>query len=380
MYNVVPGARRAGGFATSLAILAFAFAAASPAEAAELRASAWIPYWAQDEASRTVSEERELFDAASPFWYSTDSQGRIQGAPGAGSGEVRRRIEQAGLDSVPTVTAPIGPTEAVDLLGSRESRTRHIRRIVELAKGFDGIDLNYEHPALTTRRRKAQQVRDAFNEFFPHVCRALQRNDRQCVVTVMPRTESKRTVWRGKLTPWVYDYRVIGQVADRVRVMAYDQHAGTHGPGPIAGAPWTRRIAEYSAQTIPPANVELGIPLYGRMWADDSELTSASRKAPSRPSSSFAKLAGETEIASLTWREATSFRRSCGAEARWSETQLAPWFRCEGRTVWYSNARSTRARAQIAAHNSLGGIALWAPYGEDPATWRNLRRSGLLGN
>ena len=357
-----------------------ALTAAAPASGARLHASAWLPYWAQDEASRTVSAERDLFEAASPFWYSTDARGRITGAPGAGSEEVRQRIKRAGLDSVPTIGAPITPSQAIDLLGHRDSRTRHVRRIVDLARGFDGIDLNYEHPALTTKRRRAHRVRDALNEFFSHVCRALQRHNRHCVVTVMPRTESKRTIWRGKLTPWVYDYRAIGKVADRVRVMAYDQHAGSYGPGPIAGAPWTEHVAAYAARTMPPNNVELGIPLYGRMWADQAELTAASRTAPPEPVPTSQKLAGETEISSLTWREATSFRRSCGAEAEWSQSQLAPWFRCNGRTVWYSNARSTRARAAIAARNSLGGVAFWAPYGEDPDTWRNLRRSGLFEN
>ena len=364
--------------ATSVAFITLT--AAAPATGAGLDASAWLPYWAQDEASQTVSDERDLFSAASPFWYSTDARGRITGAPGAGSDEVRQRIDQAGLDSIPTITAPISPAEAIDLFGHQQSRARHVRRVVDLAKGFDGIDLNYEHPALTTKRTKAHRVRDALNKFFPHVCRALQRNDRRCVVTVMPRTEPKRTIWRGKLTPWVYDYRTIGQVADRVRVMAYDQHAGTYGPGPIAGAPWTERVAEFAAQTIPPENVELGIPLYGRMWADDAELTAASREAPAGPAPTSRKLAGETEISSLTWREATSLRRSCDAEARWSESQLAPWFRCDGRTIWYSNARSTRARATIAARSSLGGVAFWAPYGEDPDTWKNLRRSGLFEN
>lgn len=326
-----------------------------------------------------MSAERDLFKAASPFWYSTDAEGRITGAPGAGSAEVRERINQAGLDSIPTITAPITPSETIDLLGHHDSRARHVRRVVDLSKSFDGVDLNYEHPALTTKRRKAHRVRGALNKFFPHVCRALQRNDRQCVVTVMPRSEPKRTIWRGKLTPWVYDYRVIGQVADKVRVMAYDQHAGDYGPGPIAGAPWVERVAKFAAQTMPPDDVELGIPLYGRMWADDAELTVSSRPVAG-PTTTSRKLAGETEISSLTWEEATSFRRSCGAETRWSQKQLAPWFRCNGRTVWLSNGRSTRARAAIAARNSLGGVAFWAPYGEDPSTWKKLRRSGLFEN
>ena len=51
------------------------------------------------------------------------------------------------------------------------------------------------------------------------------------MVTVMPRTSDAATVWRGKLIPAVYDYRHLGRVADRVRVMAYDQHAGRCGPG-----------------------------------------------------------------------------------------------------------------------------------------------------
>jgi len=362
--------------------LSFTCAVGAVAEAsAELRASAWIPPWAQEEATDTVSSQPNLFSEASPFWFYTDEEGRIQSSPGARDAGVSMQLRNAGIDEIPTVTAPIGPREAIDLLGSPRSRQRHVRRIVELARPYDGIDFDYEHPALTTDRSTAKRVRASLNAFFTQACRALARHDRKCVVTVMPRTEAKPRVWRGKLMPWVYDYRTIGEVADRVRVMAYDQHAGSYGPGPVAGAPWVNRVARFSSQTMPARKVELGIPLYGRRWSLSSRSSPKEIGAAHQQldRSGSAKLAGGTELSSVTWDQAQSLRRGCGAKTMWSRHEKEATFRCSGQVTWFANAKSALVRARIARRHELGGVAFWAPYGEDPDTWGKLRRSGLFG-
>jgi hypothetical protein len=135
------------------------------------------------------------------------------------------------------------------------------------SRRYDGLDFNYERLALTTSPVAAAKVRSSFNAFIKEVCSALRSAGKQCVVTVMPRTDDSYAVWRSKLIPGVYDYAVLGAASTKLRVMAYDQHAPNTSAGPIAGYPWTAAIARYTKSKVAASKVEMGVPLYGRNWA-----------------------------------------------------------------------------------------------------------------
>lgn len=295
-----------------------------------------------------VGSHPGVFRVASPFWYEARGARAIHAHSGAGARRVLRRLVRAGIRVMPTVTSTMSPRRAVRVLGRRAQRRAHIREIVRLARtpGYAGIDFNYEHLALTTSRHAAARVRHAFTTFVREACAALHRVRRYCIVTVMPRTGDEPAVWRGKLMPWVYDYEALGEAADRVRVMAYDQHAPGTRPGPVAGAWWVWKVARYAAHRAGARRTELGIPLYGYEWR---------RRGGAR---------------AVTWRQALALRARGGATRRWSRSRRAPWFIHPGGVVWYSDRHSTATRVRIARGHGLGGVAFWAPGGEDPGTWR----------
>lgn len=63
-----------------------------------------------------------------------------------------------------------------------------------------------------------------------------------------------------------YDYAAVASIADRIVIMAYDQHWSTSGPGPVASIPWCREIAMFAKSHIPEEKLIMGLPLYGRSW------------------------------------------------------------------------------------------------------------------
>jgi spore germination protein len=400
--------RLGGAAAVALSLLLAVSAAQAPAAGAaatvagagdRLQVGAWLPYWQQGAASRSVRSERGIVGSASPFWFEARSATEIAAYPGADDAKVLSRLRRSKIAVIPTITSSMSPKRAVKQLGRERSRRKHVRTVVKLARRYDGVDFNYEYPALTTNRRKAKRVRRALSLTFEDACRALQRRGLICAVTVMPRTSDRPSVWRGKLIPWVYDYERIGRAADRVRVMAYDQHAPGTAPGPIAGKRWVQRVARYAARHAGKRRVELGIPLYGRDWP-----TRGRAAAPSWSGAAFGAAgaagggAAETgapwfhyregralhdrdgraaradDVRTLSWRQAESLRRSVGARRRFSRKHAAPWFHYGGRTVWYSNGRSVGARARIARRRGLRGVYLWAPGAEDPKSWTQLRK------
>ncbi len=63
-----------------------------------------------------------------------------------------------------------------------------------------------------------------------------------------------------------YNYEAIAGAADKVFIMAYDQHWETSKAGPISSLTWCDLAAGYATSFIPREKLVMGIPLYGRAW------------------------------------------------------------------------------------------------------------------
>jgi spore germination protein len=327
---------------------------AAPAWAADVSpsdpaVSAWLPFWTASESTDAVTRNSDVISVASPFWYEARERS-LTAYPGAGSSDQVRRLRRAGLRVIPTVASRLTPREMAALGSDPRARGRHVRMLLDLAARhrYHGLDLDYEHMALTTSSRQAARTRAAFSALVRSLCAGLREDGRRCIVTVMPRTSDAPTVWRDELIPAVYDYAALGRHAHRVRVMAYDQHAPNTRHGPIAAIDWAERIVRYAVQKAPRRKLELGIPLYGRDW-------------------------GGGTVRSLTYEQARALRRRTGAERIWHSDSASPHFhyRSGGRPhdVWYSDASSSARRYGLAQRYGLRGTAFWAPGAEDSRTW-----------
>lgn len=120
--------------------------------------------------------------------------------------------------------------------------------IVGHSEGYDGVQIDFE----------AVQPgdRDQFIEFLRLLKAGLPQG--KVLSVALPARRKKVTD--------AYDYGVISRIADRVMVMAYDQHWSASSPGPVASLEWCRAVARYSRKNVPPDKLIIGLPLYGRAW------------------------------------------------------------------------------------------------------------------
>jgi len=125
-----------------------------------------------------------------------------------------------------------------------------LKDLVEVSKKFDGIQIDFE----------AVENRDGrvFIAFLRDLKKALPSG--KILSVAVP---AKRMYVDDP-----YDYPAISRIADRVLVMAYDQHWSESKPGPVASLTWSRQIADYASKTISKKKLIMGIPLYGREWGD----------------------------------------------------------------------------------------------------------------
>ncbi len=309
--------------------------------------SPWIAWWDQTRGLQALQQHPGVATSVSPYWYVFGPDGTLRPLPNADAPEFVATIRALGIPLLPTIsnahpqTNHKDPALAASVLGDPERRARHVAAILDTvrARGYDGIDVNYENmPA---------DLRGAFTVFIRDLADLLHAEGRLLAVTLQPKTGEPG----GGNGSAALDYAAIGAVADLVRVMAYDYSWETSEPGPVAPLPWVEQVVRYAAAQIPPARLQLGVALYGYEWAAG---------------------AGTSRM----WDELDAIAREHGAEIRWDPQARSPWFEydADGRrvVVWFEDADSLAYKLDLVRRFGLAGLAAWRLGGEDPRVWQLL--------
>jgi spore germination protein YaaH len=141
-----------------------------------------------------------------------------------------------------------------------------------------------------------------------------------------------------------YDLTALGNAADRIALMAYDEHGPTwNGVGPIGGLPWQESCLQQVLADVSAAKVDLGVAGYGYTWPRTG-----------------------TGV-QVTDAQARQMVQSDGSTAIWDGTQ-GEWTATlkNGTVLWWSDAKSWPLRATLAQKYGLHGMALWALDLSDP--------------
>jgi len=134
-----------------------------------------------------------------------------------------------------------------------EKRTNLIDSIVSATEDFDGVQIDFEHVSAAQK--------DDFISFLSDLKKMLSKEKILSVALPAKRSSSPDDA---------YDYSLISNIADRIIIMAYDEHWSRSRPGPVASYEWCSKVAEYSASIIPKEKLIMGLPLYGREWSKRS--------------------------------------------------------------------------------------------------------------
>jgi len=122
--------------------------------------------------------------------------------------------------------------------------------ICRTAQPFDGVQIDFEAVA----RSDAPYFYDFLGQL-----RAALPAGKPLSVAVPAHTEPVADA---------YDYSRIAAVADRLVIMAYDEHWSASSPGPVASLPWCSKVVDFAQGAVAADKIIMGIPLYGRAWQD----------------------------------------------------------------------------------------------------------------
>ena len=302
----------------------------------------WLPFWDTDEGMRSVRDFPRALDEVSPFWYESRDDGQVASSPKPERPEIVKSLRALGQRILPTIRA-FDATATSSIITDDKKRAFHIERIVELAvnRGYDGIDIDYESVR--------PEDRDAFSRFIRELGPALRARGKILVTTVYAKTSFPGSPG----SSYGHDYQAVGEVSDRVRIMAYDQHYPGGPPGPVASVAWVERVLDYAVTKIPREKIILGIPAFGYDWP----------------------VAGG-RAASVVHDDAAGLSLSHNAPVEWDEVAQSPFFRYDAGSgehiVWFENNRSLQAKVGLARKFGVGGIVIWRLGREDKDFFRFL--------
>jgi spore germination protein YaaH len=210
-------------------------------------------------------------------------------------------------------------------------RAKLIDQIAEAAKHFDGVNIDFE------------SVLTEDTENFISFLREIKKR-------IGKKTLSVALPARTKKTTEAYDYTRVAAVADRVIIMAYDEHWSGSKPGSVASLSWCSKVAQFALQTIGGVKLVMGIPFYGRAWGEINP--SRAYRYPT-----VAKLIEEKGITAIGLADGSNY-------FEYVETIKV--------RVYFEDHRSVHRRATLYGGMGVGRIAFWRVGQEDSEIWKHL--------
>lgn len=206
--------------------------------------------------------------------------------------------------------------------------------------GVAGVQIDFENIPL--------EDRDAYTAFLKRLKTELAAQKLTLTVAVAAKTRDTRTGWGGAT-----DYAAIGQIADQLYIMTYDEHWRGGEPGPVASLGWTEKVIRYATGVMPAQKIILGVPFYGYEWSADPGGDGKTNRAYG--ARAMAKRVQDLN-GKVTWDPVAG-------------ENVATFKAPEGeRIAWYPDQRSLDAKLKLAYQYNLKGVSLWR-LGFEPDDW-----------
>lgn len=312
----------------------------------------WDYFSEYAKAPNRSGENIEGVNVVSPAFFYIDSDGSFKENVGTAGKAYIEWAHDNGYKVWPMVqNAEAGIKVTSAILNDYAKRQKLIEEIVDVCVEYklDGINIDFEN--------MYEKDKNAFSRF---------------VIELVPRMKEIGIVTSVDLTApdgapnWslCYDRFLLGNVADYLAFMAYDQYGtSSDKAGTTAGFNWieTNLVKFLETYEVDSEKIILGIPFYTRIWTETSDGTVSSKVVNMKDV--------EKSIPD-------------GVQKQWNDTlkQYYVEFRSGSTTkkMWVEDLESIKAKISLVSKYNLAGVTAWEKDRELDGTWELINKE--LGN
>ena len=286
-------------------------------------------------------------NVVAPAFFYLDDDGNLKDNIGEKGENYINWAHDNGYKVWPMVSnAEAGLTLTSEIMNSYTKRQKLIEDIVDKCVEYklDGINVDFEI--------MKQEDKDLYSRFIIELTPRLKEMG---LVTSVDVTAPDG----GETWSMCFDRHVIGDVADYIIFMAYDEYGvSSTKPGTTAGYDWVKLSLNKFLQTeeIESNKIILGIPFYTRVWTTDPSGKSTSKTVSMKKTESVIP---------------------DGTQKQWDDDLKQNYVEyTDGnnkKQIWIEDIDSIKSKISLITENNLGGVASWQKDMELDEIWNVLK-------
>ena len=290
-------------------------------------------------------------NVVSPAFFYLDTDGKLKANVGESGKEYIEWAHSNGYKVWPMVANAEAARESLDItseiMNSYLKRQELIEDIINYCVEYDldGVNIDFEN--------MKQEDIDMYSRFIIELTPRLKEIG---LVTSVDVTAPDG----GETWSMCFDRNVIGDVADYIVFMAYDQYGvSSNKPGTTAGYNWVELSLNkfLTTEEIEPEKIILAVPLYTRVWTVDTN--------------------GEVVSNPTIAMKDIDSRLPEGVEKQWDDELKQNYVEYsvgnDTRKIWIEDIESLKAKVSLITENNLAGVASWQKGMETEEFWEMLK-------
>lgn len=230
-------------------------------------------------------------------------------------------------------------------LENSDTREKIENELVNLAGRYDldGINLDFEYVSMKDK--------DLLTQFVRELAPLLREKGLTISMDVTVKVASVNSMF--------YDRKALGQAADYIILMSYDEFWSTSPiAGPVAEYSWVDKNILSTLKEVPKEKLIMGIPFYSRQWKETN---------------------GKLGSNSLSMASVQNVIRQNGANVKWDEKSgqnYTEFNKGDSKIkIWVEDTKSLNMKSSLALKYDLAGVAAWRRGYESPSIWSILKRN-----
>ncbi|MBQ7950883.1 MAG: S-layer homology domain-containing protein [Clostridia bacterium] len=307
----------------------------------------YLSYGSYDKQLEYVAMSNQGFSVISPSYFNILSDGSLFVEPISAS--YVDAMHQKNVKIVPFLSNHWDRVAGNNAMKNVEKLATEIASAVQQYR-LDGVNVDIENVTHEYRDQYTKLVR-LLREKIP--------KEKEVSVAVAANPNGWNLGWHGS-----YDYKALGEIADHLFIMAYDEHYNGGDAGPVASISFVEQSIQYALKHVQKEKIVLGVPFFGRIWSDDGTLRGMGI-TNKQIESALKKTGGISKVDAASKSVTARFRVGTEHSITLNGQKLKPGYY----TVWYDNSDTLKYKLSLVDKYGLKGAGSWSVGQETQDVW-----------